>query len=153
MTEIMLNKQSNRKYPPYLYKKNQEWFVFLGIVSAVVLFTFIIRPQFLKPLWTYFGDTAYLLIGTSPSYISVLWLIINRVRLLQSVRNHEYTVCLNCGYPLGGLARKGICPECSKTYDIRVTKIVWERTCIRSYSLCIFTACIAIFRGKRMTPS
>lgn len=55
--------------------------------------------------------------------VNLLWLTaavgaaVTGRRQLVHLRRHGWFVCPTCNYPLYGLALKGICPECGKSYD------------------------------------
>jgi hypothetical protein len=65
------------------------------------------------------GDRALAFVGGALFYGFVAWIVSRpfaimsrsrrRQRLLERAERYE---CLKCGYPLKGVARGGICPEC-----------------------------------------
>ncbi len=49
-------------------------------------------------------------------------------RVAARVRSHDYEVCTHCGYLLYDLGDTGVCPECSRDYDIPWARLHWEET-------------------------
>lgn len=48
-------------------------------------------------------------------------------RIRRRVETYEFTLCLDCGYPLIGLATEGRCPECGTSYEVGKVRESWTR--------------------------
>lgn len=44
------------------------------------------------------------------------------------IRTHAYFICIDCGYPLTGLAEVGRCPECGSHYTAAEVCDYWRRS-------------------------
>ena len=49
-----------------------------------------------------------------------------QARLKRLVLEHEYSLCMNCGYLLKGLADVGACPECGQPYTKTGLRSAWD---------------------------
>lgn len=72
-------------------------------------------------------------------------------KVLVRAAQHDYYLCIHCGYPLEGLGDDGICPECGNAYDIVSTRGLWMNECSQS-SLFRVQRSVATLRGHPSPP-
>jgi len=46
-------------------------------------------------------------------------------KIRRRVKAHDFSLCLNCGYPLKGLVTHGHCPECGSSYEADNVRQSW----------------------------
>ena len=61
------------------------------------------------------------LVGWGASIALIVW----SRRLRRRAREHRGAVCWGCGYVLGGLADRGVCPECGAAFDLGQLRRLW----------------------------
>ncbi len=61
------------------------------------------------------------------SIVGIWFAFWHTARIRRRVVNHEFTLCLECGYALTGLPLKGRCPECGAPYEVETVQGEWRR--------------------------
>lgn len=85
--------------------------VVLALTVSVVVSRNASRPW---PRWASLTlSVAPALVGWASTAVLIVW----SRRLRRRAIEHQGGVCWSCGYVLGGLPQRGVCPECGSSFD------------------------------------
>ncbi|HVU64413.1 MAG TPA: hypothetical protein VHC70_10580 [Phycisphaerales bacterium] len=73
-----------------------------------------------------FPEWPFPLVGALAALLGVAKWMSDIYRIRRILRIHGRFLCLNCHYPLKGLADSGNCPECDHPYDRATTERRWK---------------------------
>jgi hypothetical protein len=108
--------------PPVLGYTAFEVTVYVLGLACVMFSMPLSQVWYVVPTWTPYAGLA-LVLGTV--YVSQ-WINRRTHRgLLTLAKQHDYLLCVHCGYPTPGSLPTGRCPECGEAFDRDHARALW----------------------------
>lgn len=114
--------------PPFI-RRIEERVYWTTVIPVLLILGLLLvsqphSPCFVLPFGGYEKIFSYLL-----PFLAVACYVIRRYprKLLRHVKEANFAACLHCGYNLGGLPEKHVCPECGVEYNLADVKAMWQQ--------------------------